>query len=269
MNLRNVLTLVAAISLTACAAADRKTSVPIAELAPTGKLRVGIVFGTIASPFLTTKDPASGQPRGVTVDLGSALARQVGVPVELVPYSTPPALIDGVKSGAVDVTFVPIDSERAKVLDFGPAYFIFESTYLVPDGSSIRSAAEIDRIGVRVAVQDKSVMAVQLKGLLKNATLTVGATAEDLYDMLRAGKADAIAHGRPLLIPLSQRLPGSRVLDGGFSSTRLAVAVLRGRPDARVYVSQFIESAKSSGAVQQAFDRAGLKGLSVAPPEQR
>jgi polar amino acid transport system substrate-binding protein len=269
MSLRNVVTLVAAISLTACAAAERKAAVPTAELAPTGKLRVGIVVATVASPFLTTKDPASSQARGVTVDLGSALARQVGVPVELVTYATPPALIDGVKAGSVDVTFVPIDSERAKVLDFGPAYFLFDNTYLVPHASSIRSAAEIDRPGVRVAVQDKSVHVAQLKGLLKNATLTAGATAEDLYDILRTGKADAIAHARPLLITLSQRLPGSRVLDASFSSTRLAVAVPRGRPNALAYVSQFIETAKSSGVVQQAFDGAGLKGYSVAPPEKR
>src|SRR5437764_110767 len=51
------------------------------ELATTGKLRVGVVAAPSMSAFFVTKD-AAGQPRGVTADLGAALAKKLGVPVE-------------------------------------------------------------------------------------------------------------------------------------------------------------------------------------------
>jgi polar amino acid transport system substrate-binding protein len=45
-----------------------------------------------------------------------------------------------------------------------------------------------------------------------------------------------------------------------------SVAVPKNRPAALAYVSAFIEEAKASGLVRQAFDAIGLKGSAVAPP---
>ena len=53
----------------------------LADLAPTGKLRVGINYGNLV---LATRDPNSGDLRGVAVDLARELGKRVNVPVELV-----------------------------------------------------------------------------------------------------------------------------------------------------------------------------------------
>ena len=42
-------------------------------------------------------------------------------------------------SGALDVAFMPVDAERRERVDFGPTYFIIESTYLVRAGSDIKA----------------------------------------------------------------------------------------------------------------------------------
>ena len=55
---------------------------PVAEIAPTGKLRAAINYG---NAVLASKD-ANGQPQGVSVDLARALGARIGVPVELVTY---------------------------------------------------------------------------------------------------------------------------------------------------------------------------------------
>ena len=47
-------------------------------LAPTGKLRMGLVAN---EPVFATKDPRSGELRGAGIDLGSELARRLGVPM--------------------------------------------------------------------------------------------------------------------------------------------------------------------------------------------
>jgi polar amino acid transport system substrate-binding protein len=80
-----------------------------------------------------------------------------------------------------------------------------------------------------------------------------------------AGKADAIALGRESLDGVSKKIPGSRVLDGGFLNSSTAVAVPKNKPAALAYVGAFIEDAKASGLARRAFDDIGLKTSQVAP----
>jgi len=262
---------VLAIAVATCASGqDAGTAVAIKELSPTGKLRVGVVVASVPSPLFAVKDKDSGRLRGVTVDLGTELAQKLGVPVELVTYDTPTALTDSATSGAWDVTFLPVTPERQKVVDFGPAYFFFENTYVVAADSPIRSLTDIDRPGVRVVAQEKSTQAAFLGQSLKNATLLIRpGSGEELSGMVHSGKADAFAFGRPFLVGLAAKQPRARVLDGSFASFGVAVAVPKSRPHALEYVSGFLEKAKASGSVQRAFDNVGLKGLSVAPPSPR
>jgi ABC-type amino acid transport substrate-binding protein len=118
------------------------------EAAPTGKLRVGVVSAPSQSAFFVVKD-ARGEPRGVTVDLGKELARQLGVPVEFIVVSSSGELGDALSVAAIDVAFMPIDAERRKRVDFGPTYFIIESTYIVRPGSDITSLSNVDRPNIR------------------------------------------------------------------------------------------------------------------------
>ena len=119
------------------------------ELIPTGKLRVGVVFAPAPSAFFVVKE-ANGEPRGVTVDLAVELGRKLGVPVEFMVAPNSGLVTDATESGAIDVAFMPVDEERKKRVDFGPAYFIIESTYLVTGASGIKTVAEVDRPDVRV-----------------------------------------------------------------------------------------------------------------------
>jgi polar amino acid transport system substrate-binding protein len=60
-------------------------------------------------------------------------------------------------------------------------------------------------------------------------------------------------------------MPGSRIVDGGFQLTGVAIAVPNGRPEALAYVAAFLDKAKNSGVVRRAFNAAGLSHLMVAP----
>lgn len=262
----------AVLSIAAVAAcvsvSDGTASAALKELAPTGKLRVGVVVAPAQSAFFVVKD-ANGQPRGVTVDLGTALAQKLGVPVEHVMYPNSGELTTAGSLGAWDVAFMPVDAERAKVIDFGPAYYLFESTYLVPAGSPIRNIAEVDRAGVRVAAIENTTTARTAAQQLKNASLRTHRTVDELYELVRTGNTDAVALGRVPLQTMATRLPGARILDGSFHSSAVAIAVPKNRPAALRYASDFIEAAKASGSVRRAFDNAGLKDASVAPESPR
>src|SRR6185437_6021083 len=105
------------------------------QFAPTDKLRGGIVFAPAASVFFAVKN--GSDVRGVTVDLVTALAGELKLPFELKIFPNSGEATEAVASGACDVAFMPQDAERAKKVDFGPAYYFIESTYLVPAGSRI------------------------------------------------------------------------------------------------------------------------------------
>ncbi len=239
------------------------------ELAPTGKLRLGVAVGPTIGAGNVVMDSASGKPRGVAVDLGTELAQKLGVPIDFVAYPNSGALTDASESGAWDVAFIPVDDERKKRVDFGPAHIVLQSTYLVAPGSTIQTLGEVDRPGVRVAGVENTATARAAARSLKNVTIAHVKTAEDLFDLLRSGKADAIALSREALTALSGKLPASRVLDGGFLNSFVAIAVPKNRPAALAYVSVFIEGAKASGSVRRALDNAGLKTSVVAPPVAR
>jgi polar amino acid transport system substrate-binding protein len=235
------------------------------ELLPTGTLRVGIGVGASTSAFWAVRDPATGLPRGVTVDLAYALARRLEAPVALVAYANSGEVVAAGPKGEWDVAFMPEDAERRKVVDFGPAYYLSTSTYLVREGSGIGSIAEVDRPGVRAAGIANTTTARTAMGTLKNTQLQSFRTVDEVMAKMKAGEIDAIALGRETLQGLQPQIPGSKILEGHFHAAGTAVAVPKGKPAALAYVSRFIEEAKSDGTVRRALDNAGLKNAPVAP----
>lgn len=235
----------------------------VADLVRAGRVRAGIGLGT---PALATKDPVTGEVRGPALDLGRALAARIGVEFVPVEYPRPGAVMEGVRTNAWDVAFLVIDPERAAEADFSPPYMESDFTYLVPAGSSIRNAADADQPGVRIAVPRGDASDLLLSRLLKRAELVRTDSLAAAVDLLRTGRADARAAPRPVLLAESTGLPGSRVLEDRFAVISYAALVPRGRAGHLAYINEFIEAAKASGLIKQTIERAGLRGVQVAPP---
>ena len=241
-----------------------QTEKSMKDLIPTGKLRAGVAFAPSPSPLFVLKE-TDGTPRGVTADLASALGEKLGVAVEFMVAPNTGQLTDAVEAGTIDVSFMPMDDERRKRIDFGPAYFLVESTYMVTGASDITKVEQVDRAGVRV-VGIANTTTIRAAGRsLKNTTIQAAPSIDDAMAMMKGGQADAFALSRDSLPPYVAQLPGSRIVDGCFQQTGVAIAVPKGRPQALAYVTAFLEEAKLSGVVRRAFDAAGLKDLDVAP----
>src|SRR5262249_16135140 len=133
--------------VTSCCRAHDISAAVRSELAPTGKLRVGINQGNF---LLVTSSSPGAEPRGPAPDLARELGRRVGVPVEFVAFDTAGKLADAVKTGVWDVAFLGAEPQRANEIAFTAAYLEIPATYLVPAGSPIRSIAEVDRDGIRI-----------------------------------------------------------------------------------------------------------------------
>src|SRR5574341_2441613 len=208
-----------------------------AALAPTGMLRVGINLGNF---LLTSKDPKTGEPCGIAVDLGQELGRRLGVPVEIIGYPTPGELAEAAGYGAWDVGFLGAEPQRAKEIDFTAAYVEIEATYLVPPGSPVREIADVDREGVRIAIPEKSAYELYLSRTLKHAKLVRAKGGDGAFKLFVKEKLDALAGLRPRLVKDHANLPGSRVVYGRFTAVQQAIGIPRGRLAGAKYLREFV-----------------------------
>ena len=237
-----------------------------AVVAPSGKLRAAINFG---NPILATKDTATGEPRGVSVDLARELARRLGVPLEMVHYPAAGKVVDGLKAGEWDVGFVAIDPVRAAEMDYTAPYVIIEGAYMVPQNSPIRKNAEVDRDGIRVVVGAGSAYDLYLTRELKRAKIVRAPTSPAVVDMMVAQAVEVAAGVKQQLEADARRIPGVRLLEGRFMVINQAMAAPKGRTVGVEYLAAFIEEMKNSGFVADALKRHRIEGAAIAPPAGR
>jgi polar amino acid transport system substrate-binding protein len=226
-------------------------------LAPIGKLRVAFYLGAPASIILGTTPDES---KGVGFDLGKELARRIGVPFEPVVYPSPGAIMDGQKAGEWDITFFGPTPERERVLNFTAPFLVIEHGYLVPAGSPISTIDAVDRPGTRIGAPQGGSVNAFLAGTIKNATVIASPGVPAGEEMLKSGKVDVFAANKANLFGLSDKMPGSRVLDGRIGVDEVAIALPKGREPGMAYLRQYIEDAKSEGLIKAAIQRAGLRG---------
>lgn len=225
-------------------------------LAPSGKLRVGLYIG---GPTSAIKD-ASGDMRGVGYELGSELARRLGVPFEPVIFQLNAEVVSAAAAGKVDAIFTNATPERAKIIDFSPPYLRIELGFLASPLLPASASAEMDRPGLRIAVLEKGTADAILSRDLKAAQIVRVSSINSGIEMLRLAKVDAFAAQKATLFEMADRLPGSRVLDGRFGVEQHAIGVPKGRDSGLPFIRAFVEDAVSKGLVSSAIKRAGLRG---------
>ena len=230
-------------------------------LAPTGKLRVALQIGT---PHNVLRDATSGDMKGVAFDLGREMARRLGVGFEPVLYPSVGALLEAGKTGAWDVAFVGYSAARAVEWDFTALHLEIEFGYLVPRSSAIATITDVDKAGVRVAVQEKSGPDAFFTRTLKNVTMVRTPSNAAALEAVNGGKADVMASIKPVLFEQAGRLPGSRVLDDRAGVDPHAMALPKGRGPGLTYARQFVEDAKSEGLINSAIRSSGMRGATAA-----
>jgi len=230
------------------------------ELAPGGKLRVGLNYGNF---LLVLKDGPGGEPRGIAPDLGRELAKRVGVPLEFVRFDQAGKLADAVKESKCDVGFLGAEPQRANEIAFTSAYLEIPVTFLVPAGSTIRAIADVDRAGVRVAVADRSAYDLFLTRNIKKAQLVRAQGIDGSYELFVREKLDVLAGLKPRLVSDAEKLPGSRILDGQITGVQQAVGTPKARSAAAAYLNEFVADLHKSGLVKKIAAEHGVRGVVV------
>ena len=236
----------------------------ISQLTKDGVLRAGINLG---NRLLVTGEADNGDPDGVSPDMARAIAEALGAEITYVPYPSPGVLADAAAAGEWDIGLIAAEPSRAETIAFTAAYVEIEATYLVPAGSTLTKIENVDSDGIRIAVSGRSAYDLYLSRNLKHAELIQSKGISGAVEMFLSEKMDALAGLRPALVGEAAKLPGSRILDGQFTSVQQAMGVPKGRSVGAAYLSNFVEGSKASGMVASLIDHHGVTGrLSVAQP---
>ena len=235
----------------------------VAAFAPGGTLRASINLG---NPILANKDPATGEPVGVSIDLAREFARRLGAGIELVVFEKAAASVDAVKNEKADIGFFAIDPARSDGLLFTAPYVLIEGSYLVRDASALTDNAQVDGAGQRVSVGAGSAYDLFLTRELRQAEIVRLQGAAAAMAALRSGQVEVAAGIRQMLEGEARREAGVRVLPGRFMVIQQAMGTPASRgAEAQALLAAFVEEKKASGFVADALARHGIEGAIVAP----
>jgi polar amino acid transport system substrate-binding protein len=234
-------------------------------LAPEGRLRAGINYGNLA---LAQRAGDGGEPGGIAVDLARALAAALDVPCDLVGFDAAGKVTDGMDGW--DVAFLAVDPVRAERVAFTPAYVQIAACYMVHADSPLRTPAEVDAPGRRVAVGRGAAYDLHLSRALQHARLERCATATEAFALFESQRLDAAAGVRRVVRQYAASRPHLRVMDEDFLAIDQALCVprdrLAGLEPGLGWLVTWVESAKRDALVAQAVQRSGETGIRVAPP---
>ncbi len=231
--------------------------------APSGKLRASINLG---NPLLAQQHPQTGVLSGVSIDLASAFAAQLGVDVAWVVFDAAGKSVEAVRAQQADLGFFAIDPLRGEGISFTSPYLLIEGAYMVPDASHLQRNEEVDHADIRVTVGTGSAYDLFLTRELKHAQIVRAPTSPTVADVFVAQQLDVSAGVKQQLQADLHRFPGHRLLPGRFMVIQQAMGLPQSRgTQAAAYLTQYVETMKANGFVAQSLQRHGIQGASVAP----
>jgi polar amino acid transport system substrate-binding protein len=190
-----------------------------------GSLRVGV---TQAPPWYS-KDPKNGEwNSGVGVSMGKAMAAALGVkfePVE-VTWGTAIAALQGNK---IDIMYMmDATPERAQAVDFPTAPLLYYSlAVLARDDLAVKTWADLNKAGVRIAVPQASSMDKFLSETTPNANIQRFPGNGEAIAAFQAGRADAVCLFHPPLLAARQKLGAGKIVVPTPAKSQASSAAVR------------------------------------------
>ena len=231
------------------------------QLAPNGVLSAAVYLGNF---LLVTGRSSSGEPTGIAPDICRAIAKHLGVKLNLQGFNTQDEVVEATVSGRCGISLLGSDPARAQKVTFTPAYVELEACYLVPANSTITDISQVDQPGIRIASFYKSAYDLWLQRNLKHASLAHADSVKASNELFVSEKLDALAGLKTGLVAASQDIPGSRILDGQFTGIQQAIATQKTYLESIEFLNACVEEFIRSGLVADLISQYQVQGLSVA-----
>src|ERR1700752_3075990 len=228
---------------------------PASEIAPGGKLRVGMIAITVLG--------------GVAEPVAGFVGQKLGAAVEPVLYPNPEAYLQSFGKAEWDIAIGPRVLAPADKADSTENLWAISLVYVAAPGTEFPDIASVDKQGVKIGtirgapsdrVLSREIKAAEIIRIPLSPTI-----AADAADLLRSGKANVFGADSGVGYPVVEALPGATIVPGAFTMVRVAAALPKGRSAAaQATLATILDEAKQSGVVQKTIDAKGLKGVNVA-----
>ncbi|KAF7599927.1 MAG: amino acid ABC transporter substrate-binding protein [Candidatus Dactylopiibacterium carminicum] len=235
------------VGLVPLAHADR-----LADIKKAGVLRVAAFD---ANPPFGFVDAKSKKIVGLDVDYADALAKKLGVKLEIVP-TNPANRIPLLSAGKVDLVFAnfTITEERAKVVNFSIPYFASGTQFIAKKGT-LTSPEQLS--GLRIGVDKGTTNEIQLREQFPKATLVAYDDTPFAFTALRNGNVQAISQDGPKLIGLLANVPDRdkyEIPPFAISQDYIGVGAPKGETALTELVNTTLRELEADGRAQKIYD---------------
>lgn len=218
-----------------------------------GTLRVGMAA---ADPWFY-KDPMSEEWVGVGVQLGQAMAEDLGVTFE--PVETTWAnSVAAIQAGQIDLMFVlDATDQRKEAIDFPDhPLFYYAMGALIQDGMDVAVWEDLNKEGTTVGVTLGTTVDKLLTEKLPNAKIERFASNDEAVAAFASKRVDAVSQFHPALIVQVSRIgTGSVVLPEEIYAVPTSVGLPKAADSSfKDWVNAFITKAYDEGTTKSIFE---------------
>ncbi len=202
---------------------------------------------------------SDGAVQGFDIDIAKAVARDLGVRLQISPVGFGALMPQSVTSGRVDMAMsaITITPERAKVVGFSNPYYRSAQVFIVKGGNPGKFAWPASVKGKVIGVQANTTGQFAANDTLKPKGATI-----KVYDDFAAGLADvqsgrvaALLGDAPTVISLKARLPGQFAQAGASLVSEDYGMVFAKGSDLAAAANKTLAKMKASGEYQKLLDK--------------
>ena len=235
------------------------TAAPAAnlKLVTPGKLIIG--SDTSFPPFEAMNGTTA---EGFDVDLGAAIAKELGLTSEFKSYKFDTLIPTLVAGGKFDIIMsgMTINADRQKEIDFSDPYIDSNQSIAVVNASTAKTAADLT--GKKIGVQSGTTGQQWAKENIKGAKLVPFDDVLSAFSALQAGKVDAVVNDLPVSAAVvKDATRGLKIIQEIPTGEQYGIAVSKANPDLLKAINDALAKVKASGE----YDAIYTKWFGVAP----
>lgn len=208
-----------------------------------------VVIGTAPGYLPFDMKNTEGEFIGYDMDLGRAIAEQLGVEVEFKQFEFS-GLIPALQAKEIDLILagMTITGERAAAVSFSDPYYETGQVIMIPkDDTSTKSWEDLDVEGTKVGVSQGTTGHLLAESLFKKAEVTVFETFPDTALALTQGKVDGVLYDEPAVkMYEAQQADSVKGVYDIISSESLGIAVRSNDLETVQWLNSFLYSYRGS-----------------------
>jgi glutamate transport system substrate-binding protein len=232
-------------------ARDFPAGTTMAKLQEAGEITIGVKFDV---PPFGFKNPQSGEIEGFDVDLGKAIAEDLGVKpkfIEAISDNRIPFLEKG--TADLILSTMTINKERDTEIDFSEPYYIARGRILVPKGSDIRGLEDLG--GNRVCTAIGSTYADTLRERAKDADLKLVDTYSECLELIQNKGVDAVSTDDVILTGMIIQDRNLELVGRRLTTEPYGAGIKQGDRQFKEFVDGVIQDYKRDGRWARAYQK--------------